>query len=303
MPGRVLFAGDANADFQLTGLAGMPLEDREVFCEDFLATLGGSTTIAAAAYAYLGGSCDFCGLVGDDENGRLVAACLAHAGVGLELLRMTREAKTGVTVNLVRASTRTQVTYPGTLSIVDETDTIIRKLGAYSHLHISGAYGTPRFLPRVAQALGAARSAGLATSLDTQWDPAEGWLFADEWLPLLSCLFVNEAEAASLTGTGPGEEASAWAMLSERTPCPVIKLGPRGAYAEGRAFPAHEVEVVDPTGAGDSFAAAFIYARVEEGAAIGEAVSFAQAAGALACGYAGGASARLTRDGVRRLMR
>ena len=74
MPKRVLFAGDANVDFQLTGLAGEPREDREVFCDDFLATLGGSTTIAAAAYARLGGSCDFCGLVGDDANGRLVLA-------------------------------------------------------------------------------------------------------------------------------------------------------------------------------------------------------------------------------------
>jgi ribokinase len=303
MPKRVLFAGDANVDFQLTGLAARPLEDREVFCEDFLATLGGSTTIAAAAYAHLGGSCDFFGLAGDDANGRLVASFLSDAGVGVGNLRITRETKTGVTVNLVRGSTRTQITYPGTLSIVDETDAIARTLASYSHIHISGAYGTPRFLPRVREVLAAARSAGLTTSLDTQWDPSEEWSHMDEWLPLLSFLFLNEAEAASLTGTGIGEEARAWAGLAERTERPVIKLGPRGAYANGRAFPAHEVAVVDPTGAGDTFAAAFIYASVEEGAPLDEAVSFAQAAGAVACGYAGGSSRRLTRAAVRALLR
>ncbi len=302
MPKRVLFAGDANVDFQMTGLEGEPREDREVFCGDFLATLGGSTTIAAAAYAYLGGSCDFCGLVGDDANGRLVASSLSEAGVGTGMLRSTREAKTGVTVNLVRGSTRTQVTFPGTLSIVEEADTVVRMLGAYSHIHISGAYGTPRFLPRVGETLAAARSAGLTTSLDTQWDPSEEWARLGEWLPLLSYLFVNEAEASSLTGTAIGEEAEAWARLAKGTECPVIKLGARGAYAGGRAYPAHEVGVVDPTGAGDTFAAAFIYASVEKGAALCEAVTFAQAAGAVACGYAGGTSSRLSEAAVRELL-
>jgi ribokinase len=299
---RVLFAGDANVDFQLTGLAAQPREDLEVFCDDFLATLGGSTTIAAAAYANLGGSCDFCGLVGDDANGRLVSSMLSEAGVGIGMLRKTLEKKTGVTVNLVRGSTRTQVTYPGTLSIVDEADTIIRMLGSYSHIHISGVYGTPRFLPRAAEVLGAARSAGLSASLDTQWDPSEEWNYVGDWLPLLSFLFVNEAEAMSLTGTGIGEEAEAWSLLSERTERPIIKLGARGVFADGRAFPAHKIAVVDSTGAGDTFAAAFIYASVEEGAAVAEAVAFAQAAAALACGFAGGTSARLGASAVRELL-
>ncbi len=302
MPRRVLFAGDANVDFQLTGLAGEPREDREVFCEDFLATLGGSTTIAAAAYARLGGSCEFAGLVGDDENGRLVASALSDAGVGIDMLRITRERKTGVTVNLVRGSTRTQVTYPGTIAIMDETDAIAGRLGSYSHLHVSGVFGAPRFLPKLSGLLAAARSAGLSASLDTQWDPSEDWRRVDEWLPLVSYLFVNEAEASSLTGTRLGEEAKAWELLAERTERPVIKLGSRGAYADGRAYPAHKVAVVDPTGAGDTFAAAFIYACVEEGADIGDAVGFAQAAGAFACGYAGGTSPLLTRAAVRGLL-
>jgi ribokinase len=303
MPRKVLFAGDANVDFVMTGLAEAPREDREVLCEGFALALGGSTAIAAAAFARLGGSCDFCGLVGDDENGRFVSAALAEAGVGQGALRVTREAKTGVTLNLARGSTRTQVTYPGTLALVDESDAIGSALGDYSHIHISGPYGTPRFLPRVGGILAAARAAGLTTSLDTQWDPSERWLYADEWMPLLSYLYVNEAEASSLSGTALGDESAAWARLAERTPCPVIKLGPRGAYADGAQYRGYPAQLVDPTGAGDTFAAAFLYAVIEEGALLAEALSFAQAAGALACGFAGGASPLLTRERVRELMR
>ena len=98
----------------------------------------------------------------------------------METLHKTLEKKTGVTINLVRGPTRTQVSYPGTLSIVDETDTITQMLGSYSHIHVSGVFGTPRFLPRVTEVLTAARSAGLTVSLDTQWDPSEKWNYVDE---------------------------------------------------------------------------------------------------------------------------
>jgi ribokinase len=81
------------------------------------------------------------------------------------------------------------------------------------------------------------------------------------------------------------------------------RMGPTRAYADGRAFLARKVAVVDPTGAGDTFAAAFIYASVEEGAALADALPFAQAAGAVACGYAGGVSPLLTRDSVREVQR
>jgi len=38
---------------------------------------------------------------------------------------------------------------------------------------------------------------------------------------------------------------------------PVLKLGAAGSIVFGRTVPAPEVRVVDPTGAGDAFAAAF----------------------------------------------
>jgi ribokinase len=288
---RVLFAGDANIDLQLTGLASPVQVDREIIAEGFEATIGGSTTIAAGAYASLGGSAAFCGLLGDDANGRLMERMLSRAGVDLSLLRFEKDCRTGVTVNLVHGTTRSQVTYPGTLAIVDETDRIVAALPRFSHLHMAGLYPLTRFLPRVTEVLQAARGRGLTTSITTQWDSSEQWRHIDEWLPLLTYLFVNAEEAASITGRATVDEA--WKALRDSTAHPFITLGPDGVYAEGVRTPGLAVTVRDTTGAGDSFAAAVIYGIGEKGMTPKEAARYGCAAAALSCTYTGGVSPAL----------
>jgi len=297
---KILFAGDGNIDLQFTGLASLPEVDREVTCTGFAATVGGSTTICAAAYALLGGEGEYAGLFGDDAYGHLLARLLGEAGVGLDLLRFTAECATGVTVNLVHGSTRTQVTYPGTLSLVDETEAIVREIGRFGHVHLAGLYPLARFLPRVREVLAAARAAGLTTSLTTQWDPTEAWRGLDEWLPLLTWCFVNEEEAFSITGRRGVEEA--WRELAARTACPLVTRGGAGAYAAGSFFSAVPVSVTDTTGAGDTFAAAFLWARRKMGKPLEAAVQYAGAAGALSCTYTGGVSPQLRHARVTEML-
>ena len=302
---RLLFAGDVNADLVLSGLEAPPALDREVFCSGCRAALGGSTALAAAAYARLGGEADICGLLGEDDYGRLARDELSRAGVGIGLLGMEGGERSGLTVNLVRGATRTQVTFRGSLAAFDGGGAFPR-LGDYAHLHVSGAYGMPRFLPRVAELFRAAREAGASVSLDTQWDPSGAWEKVEEWLPLLDYLFVNEDEALSIArrlGGAARGAAEAACFLSSLTACPIVKLGPEGALAGGRAIAPFPVEVLDPTGAGDTFAAAFLLASVAEGRPLAEAASFACAAGALACTYLGGASDELDAGRVRALAR
>jgi len=42
----------------------------------------------------------------------------------------------------------------------------------------------------------------------------------------------------------------------------VVKLGARGVWAGGRVHPARPVRAVDPTGAGDAFAAGYLVGGV-----------------------------------------
>jgi len=293
---KLLVAGDANIDLQLTGLVSLPQTDKEVMCSGFTAAIGGSSTICAAAYSSLGGRVEFCGLLGDDDSGRLMQKMLRTAGVGLGLLRFTRECATGVTVNLVFSSTRTQITYPGTLSLMDESGTLLKKLRGFSHLHLGGLYPLARFLPHVADVLKTARAAGVSTSLTTQWDPREEWQHLSEWLPHLSYLFVNAAEALSITRRATVEEA--YEDLAARTACPLITLGASGAIAAGNRIRGFPVAVVDTTGAGDSFAAGFLYATKQKLLPLHEAARYGCAAGALCCTYAGGVSSQLSHRSV-----
>jgi len=298
--GSVLFIGDVNLDILLSGLESPVRPDREVFCGGYGRALGGSTALAAAAYARLGGKSAFCGLVGDDEDGRFAASRLRAAGVDLSMLRSSADAPTGVTVNLAFGHERSQVTCRGTLALMDESRAALDSLPAFAHLHVSGPYGMPKFLPRVANLLSASKSAGKTLSLDTQWDPSERWEGLREWLPSLDLLFVNEHEAASITGKPDPEDA--WSALSELTPCPIVKLGAAGAFAAGRRFPGIEVDVADTTGAGDTFAAGFLFARLSLGADLGGSARFAVAAGAVACTWPGGDDDRLTRGAVEGLL-
>jgi sugar/nucleoside kinase (ribokinase family) len=59
-------------------------------------------------------------------------------------------------------------------------------------------------------------------------------------------LFATEAEARALA-----------VPLESLAQVPVLKLGASGSRVFGRTIPAPDVKAVDPTGAGDAFAAAF----------------------------------------------
>lgn len=86
-----------------------------------------------------------------------------------------------------------------------------------------------------------------------------------DWTAGFSVLFANADEAATLSGTPVLEEQ--FARLTPNYSRVVIKLGASGAVVGDAAgsrlrLPAPRVEVVDSTGAGDAFAAAFLSAEL-----------------------------------------
>ena len=114
---------------------------------------------------------------------------------------------------------------------------------------------------------------------------------AEVLLPLTDLLLVNESEAALLGG----DEAA----LAARGPATVVTtLGERGCrvWHRGRslAVPGHAVEVVDTTGAGDTFAGA-LAAALAAGKALMPALTEANAAAALSCRRAGAREGMPTR--------
>jgi ribokinase len=221
--------------------------------------------------------------VGDDGAATARLAELAAAGVECRV-RHHPGVATGAVIVLSDPGERTMLCDRGANRLlapdqIDETLDLLARPGqpGATHLHLS-AY--PLFdessRPAARHALAAARAAGLTTSLDA----ASAGPLAEvgaraflEWTAGTDLLIANLDEARVLAGPAAGtagSEPEAMAIglgQAGRFRHVVVKLGAAGAvWAEsGRAprahrCPAEEVTAVDPTGAGDAFAAGLLAA-------------------------------------------
>src|SRR3981081_1156395 len=69
------------------------------------------------------------------------------------------------------------------------------------HLHFSSYFLQPGFKNDLDNLFKMAKGAGLTTSLDVQWDPAEQWDFDFKTiLPYVDVFLPNETELLNLTG-------------------------------------------------------------------------------------------------------
>ena len=154
------------------------------------------------------------------------------------------------------------------------------------HVHVAGYYNIAGFfdgqLKRLLQSIRDRRTSnsvagssgrGTTVSLVPQHDATEQWDGGlIDLLPLVDYLICSEVEAeriANAGGEGEGNDlhqlASFYHRVSPNT-CVVVTLGARGAVAlrdgkiqEGQKAPVNLTDPVDPTGAGDAFAAGFLH--------------------------------------------
>jgi sugar/nucleoside kinase (ribokinase family) len=293
MSKRVLVIGELNVDLIVTGLPSLPALGQELTCTGFSRALGSSSAIFSRALAGLGAKVDFMGKVGDDDNGHFMVAQLQEVGIGTRGVIVDPAVQTGVTISLTYPEEKAQVTFLGSIADCHLSDLNLDILGDYTHLHMASMYLQTALRPAFPELMRSARELGLTTSLDPGWDPAERWngvLF--EVLSSLDILFVNEHEVKAIGKSASVKQASM--ALAQQVNLVVARLGAEGALIadrdgvlEARAFP---VEVVDTTGAGDSFNAGFIYRYVVEDRSKMESLRFANACGALAVTRVGGAS-------------
>jgi len=140
-----------------------------------------------------------------------------------------------------------------------------------------------------------AHAQGTLVFADLGWDPSGEW--APEVLEQLShchAFLPNAGEAMAYTGTST--PAAALSRLADLVPVAVVTLGPDGALAvdnttgESGSVPGLAVTTLDPTGAGDVFGAAFIFATLAD-RPLAERLRFANLAAALSVQRLGGAMA------------
>ena len=232
---------------------------------------GGSAANTAACLASLGAPVEFIGKVADDGLGVVFAHDIRAAGVRFEVAPADSGAGTGRCMVMVTPDAeKTMCTSLGVGAYLRADDVNRDAIAAARILYLEGYLcGKEESSAAVEAAVDAARSSGTLVAFSAS-DPAWVHLHREELAALLDrvdILFANEPEALGLSGVGFLDDALD--SLAKRCPTIAVTLGSKGCVivgAEGRIdVPATPVgQVVDTTGAGDSFAAGFLYGVVND---------------------------------------
>src|SRR6266487_1491145 len=292
----LIVVGEINPDLILCGDVTPTFGQIEKTVDDATLTIGSSSAIFACGAARLGLRGAYVGKIGDDLFGHFMRQQLSERGIDVSGVVVDRAIRTGFSVILSRGSDRAILTYSGSIAALRYDEIDRRLLARARHLQVGSYFILDALRPDVPALFAAAHDLGLTVSLDTNYDPAERWdgglgdalRYVDVFLP-------NEAELLAITAMA-GLDA-ALDRLAQHIPLIAVKLGAQGGAARRGAEAAHTaalpVEVVDTTGAGDSFDAGFIYSYLC-GWELPRALRLACACGSLSTRAAGGTAAQPT---------
>ncbi|MEM6430994.1 MAG: PfkB family carbohydrate kinase, partial [Deinococcota bacterium] len=201
---------------------------------------------------------------------------------------------TGFSIILSEPADRAILTYAGSISSLRYEDINLNLFDDAKHAHLSSFFLLDTLRPHVATLFKHAKTKGLTTSLDTNWDPRETWgggldnvfEYTDVFLP-------NREEALRISGQTTLKAATN--VLASKVSTLAVKLGAEGGLVKqgdtdyrSAVFP---VDLVDTTGAGDSFNAGFLYGYLQSWP-LERILQFACACGSLSTRAAGGTSAQ-----------
>ncbi len=290
-PFDVLLAGTVFLDIIFTGLESMPSKGTEVWADGMGSCPGGIANLAIAS-SRLGLRTTLAAAFGDDDYGDFCWRTLEEQeGVDLSRSRRFEEWHSPVTVSMSVNRDRSMVTH-GHPSPVSATELIGPPPRTRAVLvDLSEPFGDEEHPSWVELA----RRDGALVFGDIGWDATGAWS-PDVLKKLGSChaFLPNADEAMAYTRTDTAHDALY--ALADRVPLAVVTNGTEGALAidstagEEATVPALRVPALDPTGAGDVFAAGLVVGTLA-GWSLTERLSFSTLCSALAVQQFGGSLA------------
>ena len=229
-------------------------------------SLGGSADNTIRAMARLGSEVGFIGKVGHDNTGDRFEQALRNLGIEGKIFR--GESPSGKCISLVSPDgERTMLTYLGAAAEMHAEDITPTIFDGYDCLYIEGYLVQEHSL--IETAIRTAKEQGLQVAIDlASFNVVEENL---EFLrgivaKYIDIVFANEDEARVFSGEE--EPINALQFISEMCDLVVVKIGTKGALIKHKGEVIHigimaAAKRVDTTGAGDFYAAGFMYGLCE----------------------------------------
>lgn len=282
--------GSISTDFVVT-TNRVPKQGETVYGQAFETTFGGKGANQAVAAARLGGQVQMFGCVGGDQFGQETKANLARNGVDVTAVKTIADTTTGSAHITVFEGDNAIVYVPGANQevTVDYLKSVEADLLACTYFVIQNEIPMPsiQYLIDLAD----------AHDIKVTYDPAPFIEIDKGYLEKVDYLLPNETEAQEMFG-----DQDVDALLGQYPAQLLITMGGEGIrYHDGEAavhVPAIKGEVVDTTGAGDTFSGAFTVA-LSKGNSLADAIQFASIAGSLSVQKFGAQGGMPTLDALK----
>ncbi len=222
---------------------------------------GGSAANTILSLAHLGAKPGFIGKVSHDDNGKMYVEQFEQKGV--KMIMQYDELPTGICTSFVTPDgQRTMATYLGAAVNMQPEELTAEMFEGYTYIYIEGYLVQNHAL--ITRIVNLAKEVGLKIVLDlASYNVVEdNREFFTRLLQDVDIVFANEDECEAFTGKSVRKGLAEIAQLCNVA---VVKVGKDGVWVQRdneivQVAAVDVPKVIDTTGAGDAFAAGFLYA-------------------------------------------
>jgi len=229
---------------------------------------GGSAANATYTAARLGLKATFLGKLGNDDLANIYRHAYETAGVDGSRFKRGAEPNARCLALVTPDAQRTMRTQLGAAMTLSPQEITAEDFHGCRHAHVEGYLVFNRALADTV--LGSARAAGCSTSLDLSSfevvDASRDWLF-NQFRDGLDVVFANEDEIRSLFEDMTSDFGTLTRRLADLGVIAAVKVGKHGAWIGAqdelyRIDPHPVSDVIDTNGAGDAWAAGFLFGHL-----------------------------------------
>ena len=279
---RITVVGSFSMDLTVT-MDEFPKEGQTIIGKKMLKNPGGKGANQCIACARLGGDTEMIGMLGEDENGKIIKELFESEGVNVSHVLSTDKEPTTIALIEINGSGQNKIVVVPAANFCYSVEDLrqVREVIEKTEMVVAQLEMRMDVVEELARICA---EAGVPMILN----PAPAAALSDELLANVTYLTPNETELSVITGhpvSSLDEIKEAAQMLLDRGVKHVVAtLGDKGALladASGmKVIEGYKVEAVDTVAAGDSFNGALAKGLVD-GLTLEEAIRLANAVGAL----------------------